>query len=228
MIHIQNLEKKYASEFTLQIDELHIEKNDRVALVGANGSGKSTLLRLLSGYIAADQGDCIVSCEKNETGYEPQSPFCCNLSLRRNLELGIDRDNNNKKEIITRIMESFGLTHLAEHRPNALSGGEKQRMCLARMLVKHYRLLLLDEPLSAVDIELTEKLEAVLMDYCRQNDTTLLFSTHLPSQAVRISNKMIVMHKGRVVEFGNTADILRNPQTEFGKAFLNNWRIDKC
>lgn len=229
MIAINDLKKEYKSGFSLYIDRLSVKPGERVALIGSNGSGKSTLLKLLAGILQPDSGVLAVHAAKNEVGYEPQSPYCYNRSVYANVKLGLpDTPDADAKRAVADILAQTELTALQKHRPATLSGGEAQRMCFARMLVRPYKLLLLDEPLSAVDIDLAERMENVLLDYCRRNNTTLLVSTHLPLQAVRLSDKLVIMNGGRIVEYGDTDTLLHAPQTEFGRKFLNNWRLDGC
>ena len=230
MIDIRKLEKKYSSEFSFYIDSLHISPGERIALVGSNGSGKSTLLRLLGGVLKPDGGTFSFSCKLENVGYEPQDPFCYNISLEKNIRLGLPKDLKKEEAAVTAeaVMQNCRLAQLRKHKPNALSGGERQRMCFARMLVREYSVLLLDEPLSAVDVELCEEMEELLLSYCKKNNTTLLFSTHLPLQAVRLSTKMMIMNNGKIEEYGDTEKIINNPQTSFGQKFLANWRLDEC
>lgn len=230
MISLIDVRKKYSSEFTLCINALNIQQGDRIAVVGANGCGKSTLMRILADAERADSGEINIPVWCKSIGYEPQFPYCFHMSVMRNVALGIhDKlSKQEKKLIVESTLKDCNLMHLAMNRADSLSGGERQRMCFARMLVQKYDLLLLDEPFSAVDIELEAKMEELLLQYCNKNHSTLLFSTHMPQQAVRLSTKMIIMHDGHIAEVGRTEEILVNPTTEFGKKFLENWRIDKC
>lgn len=227
MIEINKLEKKYSQEFSLYIDSLSVQQGDRIALIGSNGSGKSTLLKIIASVVKPTAGSCIVDCPSCLIGYEPQDPFCYNMNVRKNICLGLDtsKKSSDNDRIVDNILEKCCLTHLQKKRADALSGGEKQRMCFARMLVRPYKVLLMDEPLSAADIEMSEKMEQVLLSFCKENNTALLFSTHLPQQSIRLSTKIIIMHDGRVAEYGDTEKILRHPQTEFGQKFLANWSL---
>ena len=217
MIDIIDAEKKYSSDFTLKIGGLHIDKGSRVALVGANGSGKSTLLKLIAGVIRPDSGKVINNAAK--TGYSPQSPYAFGRSVEKNITLAADKDAD-----INEILEVCELTALKNKTPDRLSGGEKQRMFLARMLAGNYPLLLLDEPLSAVDIETGIRLGELIKSYCEKNGTTLLISTHVPSQALGICSEVIIMNRGEIAEY-SSADALKTPSTEFGRLFTQQWRL---
>lgn len=219
MIKITDLEKNFSSGFSLKIDELTIYNGERVALIGPNGSGKSTLLRLLAGIIEPDSGRIETDFDKKSVGYQPQEPFCFRGSLEYNVRLGARGDAD-----IEAILEECALTSLRGQKINKLSGGEKQRMCLARMTAGNYGCLLLDEPLSAVDVEISERLENALIRRCEKNNATLIMSTHLPAQALRTSTKILLLHDGRAEEYADTAE-LKNPKSEFGRKFINQWRL---
>lgn len=217
MIQIHNLEKNFSSGFKLKIDELKIESGERVSLIGSNGSGKSTFLRLLSGNIKPESGEILIN--KKTIGYQPQEPFCFNGTVEYNIRLGADRNTD-----IDKLLTEYNLSDLRNQKVKKLSGGEKQRMCLARIMAKRYDCLLLDEPLSAVDVEISEQLEKLLVRRCEKNSTTLIMSTHLPAQALRISTKILIFHNGEIVEYADT-DKLSNPKSEFGRKFINQWRV---
>ena len=223
MIRVEGLRKKLSDGFTLEIDNLIIEDGERVALIGMNGSGKSTLLKLIAGEWAPDEGRILCDGAAATIGYQPQSPFCFRGTVEKNILLGVreaavvDLDG---------LLADCGLTELRQKKVSSLSGGERQRMCFARMLAGSWPCLLLDEPLSAVDIKTSRGLEDVLVRRCTEQGTTLLMSTHLPAQAMSVSTKVLLMDAGRVVEYTDTADFL-HPQSEFGREFIAQWDIRK-
>lgn len=219
MIKITNLEKNLSSDFTLKIDELNIENGERVVVIGSNGSGKTTLLRLIAGIIKPDSGTVEISVSKNKIGYEPQNAYAFKGTVEENIRLGLHGDAD-----IGKILSACQLAELRNKPSHKLSGGEKQRMCFARMMVGNYSLLLLDEPLSAADIETSCRLENFLVDECERNGTTLLMATHLPSQALNIATKILIMNNGEISEYSDVSD-LKNPKSEFGRKFIEQWRI---
>ncbi len=224
MIEIKDLKKKYSADFTLNIESLKINEGERVALIGANGSGKSTLLKLITGFIKPDIGKTLINTES--FAYLPQSPFIFSTSVRKNVCIGLkDKKNSKKEKELKEIFNMTGLLPLLDKNAAKLSGGEKQRMVFARMLIDEHKLLMLDEPFGAVDIDLKDSLEDLLSLYCNNNKTTLIMATHTPSEAVKLCEKLIIMHKGEVVEYGQCDDIIKNPKTDFGKTFLKQWRI---
>ena len=219
MISIQNLEKKFSSDFTLKIDGLNINNGERVAIIGPNGSGKSTLLRLIAGIMKPDSGTIGVGTPKNRIGYEPQNAFAFRGTVEDNIRLGLHGNAD-----IEKILTECQLTELRDKRSRRLSGGERQRMCFARMMAGNYSLLMLDEPLSAADIETSAMLENYLVSECEQNGTTLLMATHLPGQALNIATKILIMNNGEISEYSDVSE-LKNPKSEFGRKFIEQWRL---
>lgn len=219
MIKITNLEKKFSSDFCLKIGELTIDDGERVAVIGSNGSGKSTLLRLIAGIIKPDSGKIEITSADGRIGYEPQNSYSFKGTVESNIRLGIHNDAD-----INKIMHGCQLYSLKDKRSTKLSGGEKQRMCFARMMAGRYNLLLLDEPLSAADIETSATLEKYLVSECTENNTTLLMATHLPSQALNVATKVLIMNNGKISEYCNISE-LKNPTGEFARKFIEQWRI---
>lgn len=223
MIEIKNVKKRLSDSFVLEIDHLRIEDGERIALIGMNGSGKSTLLKLISGEWSPDEGEVLRSGDAKQIGYQPQNPYCFRGSVEKNVLLGV---RNGASEKVEEILSACGLEELRRKKSHALSGGERQRMCFARLLVGSWPCLLLDEPLSAVDIQTSRHLETVLVDYCKEQNTTLLMSTHLPAQAIAVATKVLLMDGGRVVEYTDT-EHFQHPQSEFGKEFISQWKIQQ-
>ncbi len=226
MIEIKNLKKKYSADFSLKIDSIKISDGEKIALVGANGSGKSTLLKLVSGFIEPDEGEILF--EKSVgSAYLPQNPYIFSGSVRKNILVGLSKkeDKPNSEATLKLLLDNVGLPHFDKKSAGKLSGGEMQRMVFARMLIGSHRLLLLDEPFSAVDVDFKDTLTELLSDYCHRNGTTLIMATHTPIEAVKICDKLMILHKGEVAEYGDCEEIIRNPKTDFGKAFLRQWRI---
>lgn len=219
MITIHELKKTYATGFTLHIDHLQIERGESVALIGPNGSGKTTLLRLLAGIEKPDSGTVQI---EGSCGYQPQTPFCFRGDVEHNLRLAAKTP-----ELAAHFLQACRLETLRKQSVQKLSGGEKQRMCFARMLAGAFDNLLLDEPFSATDIETEAVLEAVLQAEFSEKNRTLLFSTHLPAQAFRLADKILLLHNGAVAEYTKTADF-HSPKSPFGKQFLAQWSVSKC
>jgi len=225
MIELFDVQKRYGARVALDIPALTIEAGERLAVIGPNGSGKSTLLRLLAGMIGADEGVVRSSAfVRGEIGYLPQKPYAFDMSVQKNVELALAGEPNRAKRA-QEALERVGLLHLAKARANRLSGGETQRMALARVLAKPRKLLLLDEPTACVDIAAIEQIERAILDYVAQTGCTLVFSSHAPSQAMLLSTRVLALDGGRIGELGDTAQVLHDPQEESTRAFLKNWKL---
>ena len=225
MMELVNVQKQYGARVALNILALTIEPGERLAVIGPNGSSKSTLLRLLAGVLAPDTGTVqIGNFSRGDIGYLPQHPYAFDLSVQKNVELALAGEAD-KAKIAQAALERVGLLHLAKARANRLSGGETQRMALARVLAKPRKLLLLDEPTASADIAAIELIERAILDYVAQTGCTLVFSSHAPSQAMRLSTRVLALDGGRIGELGDTAQVLQNPQAESTRAFLKSWRL---
>ena len=220
MIEIRDLEKRLSQEFTLRIPSLTIGDGERVALIGPNGAGKSTLLRLLAGLLKPDAGRITVTAAKDAVCYQPQAPYVFKGTTLSNVRLGVHGETN-----LDQLLKDCILDGLRDKKTDKLSGGERQRVCLARALAGNDRLLLLDEPLSAADIETGEALCRVLRDRCAANGVTLVMSTHLPRQAFEIATKFLILRHGEIAEYGDAA-VLNDPKSAFGKRFLSQWKLE--
>ncbi len=219
MITLHNVEKQFPSGFCLHIPDLCIADGERVAVIGTNGSGKSTLLRLLAGILTPDSGTVTVTPNGARVGYQPQNAYAFRGSVAANVRLAAAKDAD-----LDAILERCRLAGFADKNARQLSGGEKQRMFLARMLAGPYDCLLLDEPFSAADIEMSDTLCGVLTDVCRERGTTLLMATHLPAQARGIATKILLLNEGEVAEYSD-AENLTHPASEFGKKFVSRWQL---
>lgn len=243
MLDISSLKKSFKSGFTLDIDDLNIGDGERVALIGENGSGKSTLLRLIAGIIAPDEGainnvqlspesedpDQKINNTKSATrntqhatrliGYQPQAPYCFRGTARYNIRLGQRGDAD-----IDAIIDGCRIKELADKNIRELSGGERQRVCFARMLAGNYGMLLLDEPFSQTDIDMSDYLCDYLVGYCKKNGATLIMSTHTPAQALSVATKILILNNGKVAEYSDVTR-LENPESEFGRKFVAQWRL---
>ncbi|MEN6636681.1 MAG: ABC transporter ATP-binding protein [Clostridiaceae bacterium] len=225
MIELINLQKRYGARVALNLPTLTIQEGERVALIGPNGSGKSTLLRLLAGVIRADQGAISLGgLSRAQIGYLPQHPYAFDLSVQKNVELALSGEAE-KTKLAQAALERVGLLHLAKARANRLSGGETQRMALARVLAKPRKLLLLDEPTASADIQAIDLIERAILEYVEQTNCTLILSTHMPSQAMRLSTRVLALDGGSIGELGETEQVLQSPQAESTQAFLKNWKL---
>ena len=225
MIRVTGLTKRYGDRTVLDIPSLTLRDGERYALIGANGSGKSTFLRVLAGQLAQDGGEvAFEGIARGEIGYLPQSPYAFDRTVLQNVLLAAGRDSGAKERALAAI-ERVGLTGLARARGNRLSGGETQRMALARVLARPWKLLLLDEPTSAADVRAGDEIEDALLRYAGENGCTLVFSSHAPGRARRLGQTVVVLDGGRVAEMGNAEAVLRAPESPEARRLLRNWTV---
>lgn len=231
-VEIANLTKTFSGRNVLHLDNLVLESGQSYALIGSNGSGKSTLLRALAGTLEKDTGSITVVRNQEQcqvsVGYMPQKSYVFGFSVSRNVAMAIPPGTCNKDEIAHRVEQALAavnMTDLAHAGGNTLSGGEAQRVALARILVRDLDVVLLDEPTASMDIEGTLQVEEALAQYRERTNCLLVVATHAPAQARRIANKALMLAEGKIVEQGPIEEVLSQPQSEEGKAFLSYWQL---
>ena len=231
-VKIEGLQKRYGERTVLDVESLALEAGSSYALVGPNGSGKSTLIRVLSGVELALAGrvtvEGSVQRENLAVGYMPQKSYVFGFSAFRNVALALERSRLSRDEVSARVHDALaavGMADMAESRGGGLSGGEAQRVSLARMLVQDLDVLLLDEPTASMDVAGTLLVESALQAYRERTGCLVLAATHAPSQARRISDRAIMLSDGHVVEQGPTDTVLSTPKSDAGRAFLSYWSV---
>lgn len=219
-ICIEALKKSFGTRTVLELPRQEFDFGRIYAVIGANGSGKSTFARLLSGMAEADEGKLQTerserTADKLEIGYMPQKSYAFRMSVRQNLLLN-DGDEARANE----LLEAVKLTELSGVQAKKLSGGETARMALARILMRDYELLLLDEPTAAMDIETTILAEKLLRDYCERTGCCMMLITHSLQQARRMADELLFLHKGKLIERGSTAELLSAPKNPLTQKFI--------
>ena len=205
--------------------DFSVERGQFISVVGSNGSGKTTLLRVLTGTLPPDEGTIrLEGIARGEIGYLPQKPYAFDLSVLQNVLLPLDGGAEAKARAVN-ALERVGIGHLANARAKRLSGGETQRLALARLLGKSWKLLLLDEPTSAADVGAVEQVELSLLGYARETGCALVYATHAPSQALRLGGRVLALSGGGIAEAGESEQVLRHPQKESTRVFLKSWTI---
>ncbi len=223
MITLKNILLKYAQRVILDIPELSLIEGRRYCLIGENGSGKTTLLRITAGTLKPDTGT-IQGLPTEQVGYMPQAPYAFSFSVKKNVEIALD-DDPNCEALALAALSKVGMISFAQSRGNKLSGGEAQRMALARLIAKPRKLLLLDEPTSSTDIRGMDLIESTLLDYNQACGCTLIFSTHSPAQALRLAEEVVFLDQGRIIERGPATQVLIDPQSEIARKFLRHWQM---
>ena len=223
MIEIIHITKKASERTILNIPNLIFSEGRRYALIGENGSGKTTLLRIMAGILKPDTGR-MKNIPMDSMGYMPQSSYAFSFSVQKNVEIALSNSTDTADQALI-ALKAVGLASLAAVRGNKLSGGETQRMAFARMIAKPRRLILLDEPTSSTDIKGMDQIESLLLRYASQTGCTVIFSTHSPAQALRLAEQVVFLDQGKIAEQGPATRVLKKPQNESTRLFLQHWRI---
>ncbi len=206
--------KTYEGITVLDFPGLELRPGAVYSVIGANGSGKSTFAKILAGILRADEKKRPLG-ENVSVGYMPQKNYAFRMTVRSNILLG-GRDEQRAQK----LMDELQLSHLNGKRADRLSGGEMARMALARLMMKRFDLVILDEPTAAMDMETTLLAEKLIREYADQTGCTLILVTHSLQQARRISDETIFFRKGRMVEQGSSAELLNTPKTMELKQFV--------
>jgi putrescine transport system ATP-binding protein len=236
-IVIEGVVKTYGNFTAVDNVNLQIYKGEMFALVGASGCGKTTLLRMLAGF--ARQSSGAISIDGVEMSGVPPHERPVNMmfqsyalfphmSVERNVGYGIKRlplDAATRQKRIQEALDMVQLGHLAQRKPHQLSGGQRQRVALARALIRRPKVLLLDEPLSALDKKLREKTQFELMDLQYQVGITFIVVTHDQDEAMALATRIAVMDRGKVVQVGTPAEIYEFPQSRFVADFVGTTNL---
>ncbi len=237
-LELEGVQKAFGGTAVLEGLDLDIRRGEFVTLLGPSGCGKTTTLRLIAGFMPADAGTIrldgrllsgagvSVPPEKRGIGLVFQSyAVWPHMTVRQNVGLPLRIRKQSRAQIEARVAEVLRLCRLdglADRAPHQLSGGQLQRVALARALVYDPPLVLLDEPLSNLDVELREELRRELYHLHRTLDTTFVLVTHDQVEAMSLSDRVVVMRQGRIEQVGAPQDIYANPQTEFVARFLGS------
>jgi spermidine/putrescine transport system ATP-binding protein len=233
-LRFENVTKRFGSFTAVDDVTLEIEHGKTFSLLGPSGCGKTTLLRMAAGFEAPDQGRILLDGhditdlppEKRplNTVFQNYALFP-HLSVRENIAFGLKIAKHLKADITRQVDRMLELVDLAEHadkKPHLLSGGQKQRVGIARALANQPRVLLLDEPLAALDLKLRQRLLVELDAIHDEVGITFLYVTHDQGEAMSISDTIAVMNRGRIEQTGKPAEIYETPRTSFVAAFIGD------
>lgn len=236
-IQIKDLTFSYGKEDVLKNINLDIREGELHSLLGLSGCGKTTLLRLIAGFLTPSVGSIFLgskditnlSPEKRNMGIVFQNyALFLHMTVEENVAYGLKVDRVEKNEVQKRVDEFLELVNMTEFKKRnvrELSGGQQQRVALARALARGVDVLLLDEPMSNLDISLREKMRAELRKIQQQIGITTLLITHEQSEALSISDRVSVMNKGVIEQTGAPSEIYETPKTEFVRTFIGEMNI---
>ncbi|MDF9619305.1 ABC transporter ATP-binding protein [Pseudomonas entomophila] len=236
-VSVQKLQKSYAGSPVFENIDCQIERGEFVTLLGPSGCGKSTLLRCIAGLTPVDQGRILLdgqdivplSPQRRGIGMVFQSyALFPNMTVEQNVAFGLRMQKVKTDESQARVREVLDLVELgsfAGRYPHQLSGGQCQRVALARSLVTRPRLLLLDEPLSALDARIRKHLREQIRAIQRELGLTTIFVTHDQEEALTMSDRIVLMNQGRIVQSGDAETLYTAPVDLFAAGFIGNYNL---
>ena len=237
IIELRNISKKYDEMTILDNLNLDIKKNEFLTLLGPSGCGKTTTLKIIAGFEYSDEGKVLFQGkEMNEippyqrpvnTVFQKYALFP-HMNIYENIAFGLKIKKLPKEEIDRKVKEMLKLEELEDYKKRSiesLSGGQQQRIAIARALVNEPKVLLLDEPLGALDLKLRQEMQTELKRIQQKLGITFIFVTHDQEEALSMSDTIVVMNKGKIQQMGTPEDIYNEPKNSFVARFIGESNI---
>ncbi|MCR5084374.1 MAG: polyamine ABC transporter ATP-binding protein [Succinivibrionaceae bacterium] len=240
ILQIKKLTKQFEAFTAVDSVDLTLYEGEIFALLGSSGCGKSTLLRMLAGFETPTSGSILLDGEeligvppyKRPVNMMFQSyalfPY---MTVKQNIAFGLKQERLPRAEIEERVQKMLRLVHMedyTERRPFQLSGGQRQRVALARSLAKEPRVLLLDEPMGALDKKLRERMRLELVDIINSVGVTCLMVTHDQEEAMTMADRIAIMDRGEFIQIGGPRELYENPNCRFSAEFIGSVNIFDC
>ncbi|MCL1092445.1 polyamine ABC transporter ATP-binding protein [Shewanella kaireitica] len=234
LLQIDRVSKLFDEVRAVDDVSLNIKKGEIFALLGGSGSGKSTLLRILAGFEKPSEGRIFLDGEDITDMPPHERPINMmfqsyalfpHMSVEQNIAFGLKQDKLPKAEITERVQEMLKLVHMeayAKRRPNQLSGGQRQRVALARSLAKRPKLLLLDEPMGALDKKLRTQMQLEVVDILEAVGVTCVMVTHDQEEAMTMAGRISIMNDGWIAQTGTPTDIYESPSSRMVAEFIGS------
>jgi spermidine/putrescine ABC transporter ATP-binding subunit len=236
-ISILDVSKHFGAIAAVDSVDLEIQGGEFFALLGPSGCGKTTLLRMLAGFEIPSRGEIFIDGEQMSSVPPYRRPVNMvfqnyaifpHLNVFQNIAFGLRKDRLSADDLKARVNDALSLIKMegyGERQPDELSGGQRQRVALARALVKNPKVLLLDEPLGALDKNLREQMQLELRQLQKAVGVTFVFVTHDQEEALTMSDRIAVMCAGKVLEVGSPSDLYERPKTRFVADFLGTMNV---
>ncbi|MGZ3774864.1 MAG: ABC transporter ATP-binding protein [Pseudobdellovibrionaceae bacterium] len=234
MLELLNIGKTFGSQTTLNGINLFVEEGEFFSLLGPSGCGKTTLLRIIAGLETATHGQILLDGKRVDQLPAQKRPFNMvfqrhalfpHLTVGENIAYGLKLKGLSKDKIEAKVAEILALVDMSDFRdrkPETLSGGQSQRVAVARALVNEPRVLLLDEPLSALDQKMREHMQKELRALQRKLGLTFICVTHDQEEAMALSDRIGIMHNGNLEQVSSPREIFENPGTIFASQFIES------
>jgi putrescine transport system ATP-binding protein len=232
IIRIENVTKRFGGVTAVDAVNLEIARGEFFCLLGGSGSGKTTLLRMLAGLDLPNEGRIVIDGEDMTATPAYRRPVNMmfqsyalfpHLTVEKNVAFGLQEEKRSKAEIETRVREALDMLEMgkfAARKPHQLSGGQRQRVAFARALVKHPKILLLDEPLAALDKKLRERAQFELVGLRERVGITFIMVTHDQEEAMSMASRIALMNHGRIVQTGSPRELYEAPASRFVADFF--------
>jgi len=235
-VEFKNVSKKFSEKEVLKNVNLEVEKGETFVIIGPNGSGKTTILRLLHMLDAPTSGEIIFDGKNTNSSPENQlelrrrqsmvfqNPMMFSATVYKNIAFGLKVRKQKPEEIdkkVNEILKYLNMVEFAEQKATTLSGGEMQKVAIARVLVLKPELLLLDEPTANLDPTSGALIEEVIRDLKQKKEHTIIMTTHNMFQAKRLADRIGFLYGGEIIESGPVKEIFENPKDKRVKAFIS-------
>jgi len=240
ILELKNISKSYGNTKVLQDISFKIEDNEFFTILGSSGSGKSTIIRMIGGFVKPSSGQIIF--ENKVINDQPifERPFNTvfqdyalfpNMNVFNNVGFGLKIKNINKLEIKNKVQEVLsvvGLENFADRMPQELSGGQQQRVALARAIICEPKVILLDEPLGALDAELRKQMQLFLKEIQKKIKISFIFITHDQEEAIFLSDRIAVLNNHKFEQIGSPKDLYYSPKTTYMAKFFGECNLINC
>ena len=236
-ISLRGLHKSFGSVTAVDSVDLDVADGEFFAMLGPSGSGKTTVLRMIAGFEQPTSGSVYLS-GVDATAFPPNRrdvntvfqdyALFPHMTVAQNVEYGLRVHRVSKSERTSRVGEALDMVRLGDlgaRKPNQLSGGQRQRVALARALVNRPKVLLLDEPLGALDLKLREQMQLELKAIQREVGITFVFVTHDQDEALTLCDRLAVFNRGRIEQIGDAEDVYEHPRTAFVAGFVGSSNV---
>lgn len=237
IISLSHLSKSYDGKKVLDDVSIDIRKGEFVTLLGPSGCGKTTTLRLIAGFLAPDEGTILLDGKDISSLPPYRRPFNTvfqryalfpHLDVYNNIAFGLKLQKMPEEEIdkkVRKVLKMVSMTDYEDRDVESLSGGQQQRVAIARALVNRPKILLLDEPLAALDLKMRKDMQIELKEMHSKLGITFIYVTHDQEEALTLSDTIVVMNEGKIQQIGTPADVYNEPQNEFVADFIGDSNI---
>ena len=232
MLELEHIQKSFDGVPVLKDISLQVADGEIVSILGPSGCGKTTLLNLILGIVDADSGRiCYDGQDRTRAPMEKRGfnivfqdyALFPNLNVLQNITYGLrNKPGISTKEEVEELIDLLGLREHLSKRIDQLSGGQKQRVALARTMVMKPKVLLLDEPLSALDGVIKESIKDRIKTIAREYHLTTIIVTHDPEEALTLSDRVLIIDQGTIAQYGRPAEIIQKPENDFVRKFILN------